>query len=223
MSGDAEQEYFSDGISEDITTDLSKVSALEVIARNTAFTFKGQAVNVCDVTRKLNVSHVLEGSVRKAGGRVRVTAQLIDGATGGHVWADRYDRDLTDIFAIQDEITESIVEQLKITLLPKEKQAIGQAQTSNVEAYNYYLKGRHFFANHTKVLLRLARQMFVRATELDPGYARAYAAIAVCDARLAYSYRVDIKVDDILALAEKAIVLDPAVAEAYVARGVALA
>ena len=223
MSGDPEQEYFSDGISEDIITDLSKVSGLFVIGRNTSFAYKGQSPDLMKVGSELGVRYILEGSVRKAGERVRINAQLIDGTTGGHVWADRYDRDLTDIFAIQDEITESIVEQLKITLLPKEKQAIGQAQTSNVEAYNYYLKGRHFFANHTKVLLRLARQMFVRATELDPGYARAYAAIAVCDARLAYAYRVDIKVDDILALAEKAILLDPTVAEGFVARGVALA
>ena len=109
MSGDAEQEYFSDGISEDITTDLSKVSALEVIARNTAFTFKGQSVNVCEVAQKLGVTHVLEGSVRKVGNRVRITAQLIDGRTGGHVWAERYDRDLTDIFTIQDEISKAIV------------------------------------------------------------------------------------------------------------------
>src|SRR5205085_10843977 len=102
MSGDAEQEYFSDGISEDITTDLSKVSALEVIARNTAFTFKGRSVNVCEVAKQLGVSHALEGSVRKVGNRVRINAQLIDGTSGGHVWADRYDRDLTDIFTIQD-------------------------------------------------------------------------------------------------------------------------
>src|SRR5207248_9696736 len=124
MSGDPEQEYFSDGISEDITTDLSNVSALEVIARNTAFTFKGKSVDVCDVARKLGVSHVLEGSVRKAGNRVRITAQLIDGRSGGHVWADRFDRDLTDIFAIQDEISKAIVEALKVRLLPKEKKAI---------------------------------------------------------------------------------------------------
>ena len=129
MSGDAEQEYFSDGISEDITTDLSKVSALEVIARNTAFTFKGQSVNVCEVARKLGVTHVLEGSVRKAGDRVRITAQLIDGRTGGHVWADRYDRDLTDIFAIQDEISKAIVAALKLKLLPEEKKAIEQRGT----------------------------------------------------------------------------------------------
>src|SRR5947208_2602170 len=139
MSGDAEQEYFSDGISEDITTDLSKVSALEVIARNTAFTFKGQSVNVCDVARKLGVTHVLEGSVRKAGDRVRVTAQLIDGRTGGHLWAERYDRDLDDIFAIQDEISKAIVTALKLKLLPEEKKAIEQRGTTSAEAYNLYL------------------------------------------------------------------------------------
>src|SRR5205085_2091697 len=131
MSGDPEQEYFSDGISEDITTDLSKVSALEVIARNTAFTFKGQSVNVCEVARKLGVTHVLEGSVRKVGNQVRITAQLIDGKTGGHVWADRFDRDLTDIFAIQDEITKEIVRALKLKLLPEEKRAIERRGTSN--------------------------------------------------------------------------------------------
>ena len=142
MSGDAEQEYFSDGISEDITTDLSKVSALGVIARNTAFTFKGQSVNVCEVAAKLGVSHVLEGSVRKAGGRVRINAQLIDGATGDHVWAERYDRDLEDIFAIQDEITKEIVAALKLKLLPQEKQAIEQRGTTNADAYNLYLLAR---------------------------------------------------------------------------------
>src|SRR5207248_10331730 len=113
MSGDPEQEYFSDGISEDITTDLSKVSALEVIARYTAFAFKGQSVNVCEVARELGVTHVLEGSVRKVGDRVRITAQLIEGRSGGHVWAERFDRDLTDIFTIQDEITKEIVRALK--------------------------------------------------------------------------------------------------------------
>ena len=121
MSDDPQQEYFSDGISEDIITDLSKVSALFVIARNTAFTFKAKSVDVPQVARQLNVSHVVEGSVRKAGGRVRITAQLIDGATGGHLWAERYDRDLTDIFALQDEIAEAIVMALKLKLLPEEK------------------------------------------------------------------------------------------------------
>src|SRR4029079_12209777 len=121
MSGEAEQEYFSDGISEDIITDLSKVSALSAVAGTTAFMFKGQTVDVKDVAKSLGVSHVLEGSVRKAGSRVRITAQLIDGAKGDHIWADRFDRDLTDIFAIQDEISKAIVDALRLKLLPKEK------------------------------------------------------------------------------------------------------
>src|SRR4051794_39790888 len=145
MSGDTEQEYFSDGISEDITTDLSKVSALEVIARNTAFTFKGQSVNVCEVAKKLGVTHVLEGSVRKVGNQVRITAQLIDGRTGGHVWADRFDRDLTDIFTIQDEISRSIVDALKVKLLPDERKALDQRETQSAEAYNLYLLAKQYW------------------------------------------------------------------------------
>src|SRR5262249_36311860 len=130
MSGDPEQEYFSDGITEDIITDLSKVSALLVIARNTAFTFKGKVMDVKEVARAVDVTHVLEGSVRKVGSRVRITGQLIDAATGGHLWADRYDRDLTDIFAIQDEISKSIVSALRVKLLPAEKKAIESRGTS---------------------------------------------------------------------------------------------
>src|SRR5690349_8856121 len=144
MSGDPEQEYFSDGISEDITTDLSKISALGVVARNTAFTFKGRSVNVCEVARQLGVSHILEGSVRKAGGRVRITAQLIDGESGDHLWAERYDRDLEDIFAIQDEISKAIVSALKLKLLPEEKKALEQRGTTNAEAYNLYLLARQY-------------------------------------------------------------------------------
>src|SRR5258708_400165 len=145
MSGDPEQEYFSDGISEDIITDLSKVSALSVIARNTAFGFKGKSPNVKEVAHQLGVSHILEGSVRKAGGRVRITAQLIDGAAGDHLWAERYDRDLTDIFALQDEISEAIVKALKLKLLPEEKQAIEQRGTDNADAYNLYLMARSYY------------------------------------------------------------------------------
>ena len=145
MSGDAEQEYFSDGISEDITTDLSKVSALGVVARNTAFTFKGQAVDVCEVARKLGVSHVLEGSVRKAGGRVRITAQLIDGATGDHIWAERYDRDLTDIFAIQDEISKAIVEALQVQLLPERRRRSSSAAPAMPRPTTCYLMARQYW------------------------------------------------------------------------------
>ena len=176
MSGDPEQEYFSDGISEDIITDLSKVSALSVVARNTAFTFKGKSVKVPDVARELGVSHVLEGSVRKAGGRVRITAQLIDGAAGDHIWAERYDRELTDIFALQDEISEAIVKALKLKLLPEEKQAIEQRGTDNVDAYNLYLMARSYYltgnggdARRDEAIERVTR----RAVDLDPNYAQA--------------------------------------------------
>src|SRR4029453_9974899 len=124
MSSDPEQEFFSDGITEDIITDLSKVSGLFVLGRNTVFTYKGKAVNLERIAKELGVAYLVEGSVRKAGQKIRVNAQLIEGATGGHLWADRYDRDLTDIFAIQDEITRTIVDQLKVKLLPSEKMAI---------------------------------------------------------------------------------------------------
>ena len=222
MSGDPEQEYFSDGITEDIITDLSKVSSLFVVGRNTSFGYKGMSPQLQQVACDLGVKCILEGSVRKAGQRVRVNAQLIDGSTGGHLWADRYDRDLTDIFAIQDEITHSIVEQLKIRLLPKEKKAIGQAPTANVEAYTYYLKGRKFFHNGTRNSIALARRMFAKAVEIDPLYAKAYAGIANCDSRLDGWYNVSPPAD-ILETAAKAIALDPDLSEAHAAKGAALA
>jgi adenylate cyclase len=222
MSGDPEQEYFSDGITEDIITDLSKVSGLFVVARNTAFTFKGKPVKVQEVSRELGVAFVLEGSVRKAGSRVRVTGQLINGQDGGHVWADRYDRDLTDIFAIQDEITHAIVEQLKVKLLPQERQSIAQAPTDNIEAYTYYLRGRQFLHRHSKSYYQLARRMFAKAVELDPSYARAYAGIADCDSFLFLHYHLDISIDSILATSAQALALEGNLAEAHASRGLAL-
>jgi adenylate cyclase len=218
MSGDPEQEYFSDGISEDITTDLSKVSALEVIARNTAFTFKGQSVNVCDVARKLEVTHVLEGSVRKVGDRVRITAQLIDGRSGGHVWADRYDRDLTDIFAIQDEITKEIVRALKLKLLPEEKKAIEQRGTTSAEAYNFYLLARQYWVtgNHgdprrEERVMRICQ----RAVEIDPYYAQAWALLGIAQSNLRYGFGYE--VDDGYVAAHAALAIDPSIAEAHCA------
>jgi adenylate cyclase len=182
MSGEPEQEYFSDGISEDITTDLSKISALEVVARNTAFSFKGQNPNVEEVAKQLSVTHVLEGSVRKAGNRIRINAQLIDGSTGKHLWADRFDRDLDDIFAIQDEISKAIVDALKVKLLPTEKKAIERRGTSNVEAYNLYLMARQQWIqgsygelSRDKAIVRFCKQ----AVELDPGYAQAWALLGL--------------------------------------------
>jgi adenylate cyclase len=219
MSGDAEQEYFSDGISEDITTDLSKVSALAVTARNTAFTFKGQAGDISDIARKLGVSHVLEGSVRKAGGRVRITAQLIDGATGDHIWAERYDRELTDIFTIQDEISKAIVDALKVKLLAEEKIAIERRGTTNVEAYNYYLMARNYWitgnwgtTDQLKLVIRICR----RAVELDPDYARAWGLLALMQCILQFTFSAGD--DDGIAAANRALSLDPNIAEAYCVR-----
>jgi adenylate cyclase len=222
MSGDPEQEYFSDGITEDIITDLSKVSGLFVVARNTAFTYKGKHVDVQEVAKRFGVNFILEGSVRKAGARVRVTGQLINGKDSGHLWADRYDRDLTDIFAIQDEITHAIVEQLKVKLLPQEKKSIGQTPTDNVEAYTYYLRGRQFMQRHSKSNYQLARRMFAKAVELDPLYARAYAGIADCDSFLFLHYHLEAGIDSIMATSAKALALDDRLAEAHASRGLAL-
>ena len=222
MSGDPEQEYFSDGITEDIITDLSKVSGLFVVARNTAFTYKGKHVDVQEAAKHLNVNFILEGSVRKAGPRVRVTGQLINGKDAGHVWADRYDRDLTDIFAIQDEITHAIVEQLKVKLLPQEKKSIGQTPTENIEAYTYYLRGRQFLHRHSKSYYQLARRMFAKAVELDPAYARAYAGIADCDSFLFLHYSAPVEIKGILETSAKALALESGLAEAHASRALAL-
>ena len=218
MSGDAEQEYFSDGISEDITTDLSKVSALAVTARNTAFQYKARAVDVCEIARKLGVSHVLEGSVRKAGGRVRITAQLIDGATGDHLWAERFDRDLTDIFAIQDELSKAIVDALKVKLLPEEKKAIENRGTVNVEAYNLYLRARQYWiTGHFGARQREERVIRIckAATEIDGDYPQAWALMALAQANLRYGFSGNEMVDDGTTAAERALTLDPMIAEAH--------
>src|SRR5262245_58991060 len=221
MSGDPEQEYFSDGISEDIITDLSKISALHVVSRNTAFTFKGKAVDVGQVVSQLKVSHVVEGSVRKAAGRVRITAQLIDGANDSHVWAERYDRDLNDIFAIQDEISHAIVDALKVKLLPEEKKAIEQHGTENVDAYNLFLMARQTYAvgyeadpRRMDAIIRMCR----RAVEIDPNYADAWALIALAEVVL--RSRVGRQGGDGgLAAAERALALNPELAEAHAVKG----
>ncbi len=220
---DPEQEFFSDGITEDIITDMSNVSGLFVLSRNTVFAYKGRAQRLDNIARELGVAYVVEGSVRKVGNRVRINAELIEGATDGHLWAARYDRDLTDIFAVQDEITKAIVDQLKVKLLPEEKKAIEQAPTESVEAYTLYLRGREYYHIASRANHLMARQNFVRAVEIDPNYARAYAGIAVCDARLQSHYGVDIPVEDILATTDKALRIDPNLAEAHAARGFALA
>ncbi|MFC1863645.1 tetratricopeptide repeat protein, partial [Thermodesulfobacteriota bacterium] len=174
MSDDPKQEYFSDGITEDLITDLSKISGLFVIARNSVFIYKKKAVKVTDVGRELGVRYVLEGSVRKAGDRVRITAQLIDANTGGHLWAERYDRELKDIFTLQDEVTNRIVKALAVRITEDEQLRLIRKGTDNLEAYDYVLRGLEYFSQITKEANVQARKMFEKAIDLDTKYALAY-------------------------------------------------
>jgi adenylate cyclase len=180
MSNDPEQEYFSDGMTEDIITDLSKISGLFVIARNSAFTYKGKAVKARTVGRELGARYVLEGSVRKAAGRVRITAQLIDASTEGHLWAERYDRDLDDVFSVQDEVTEKIVSSLAVKLTDDERslRVTKGRHTTSFDAYDIYLRGLEFFFRFTEKANQQARGMFEKAIKLDPGYAQPQAMVA---------------------------------------------
>ncbi len=214
MSGDPEQEYFSDGITEDIITDLGKVSALSIVSRNMAFSFKGAKGGVGEIGKQTNVSYVLVGSVRKAGERVRITAQLVDAANEAQVWGERYDRDLSDIFALQDEISKAIVSALKLTLLPEEKRALGQRATNNVKAYKFYLMARQFSVmgneRHQEIIVRLCQ----RAVELDPTYAAPWATMAIAQWDM---HRRSASKEDGQEAANRAIALDPKLADAHAA------
>jgi adenylate cyclase len=214
MSGDPEQEYFSDGITEDIITDLSKIAGLMVIARNSSFTYKGRSVDVRTVGRELGVRSVLEGSIRRVGKRVRITAQLVDATTGGHLWGERYDRDLTDIFEVQDDVTRRIVNALKVTLSPAENARLTAGGTSSMDAYDYVLRGRELLLGKTKnrETFEQSIKLFMRALELDPNYSKAYAALSMAY-NLDYQNRWSDDPDSSLPLgkrcAEQAIEKDP--------------
>jgi adenylate cyclase len=219
MSGDPEQEYFSDGITEDIITDLCKISALTVASRNSAFLYKGRNVDIPRVARELKVSHVLEGSVRRAENRVRINALLVDGASNDHVWAERYDRALHDIFAVQDEISGAIVKALKITLLPRDKKALQKRGTENIEAYNLYLMARHLYVTGHEGDSRRAESIIRlcgRATSIDPNYGRAWALLALAQMILRFLHGKSF--DDGTAAAERALTLDATLAEAHAVR-----
>jgi adenylate cyclase len=179
MSDDPKQEYFSDGLTEDLTTSLSQISSLFVIARNSAFTYKGKAVKVQDVSKELGVRYVLEGSVRKAGDQVRITAQLVDAPTDAHMWAERYDRPLKDIFTLQDEIVQKIVTTLKLQLTLQEQGGLVRKTTNNLEAYDYFLRGIEQYFRRTKEGNTQAQQLFKKAISLDSGFAGAYAYLGV--------------------------------------------
>ncbi len=218
----ADQQWFSDGIAEDITTALAKSRRLRVVSKNFSFAFKDRAMRGDEIARELRVRCLLEGSVRLSGEHVRVSTRLLEGATGELLWAERFDRKLADIFAIQDEITEAVVRHLELELLPDERSAIQQARTGNIEAYHYELRGRQLALELTKSYLQLARRMFSKAVELDPSYARAHAGIVICDCYLRDWHGQAIDAGALLAIADQALHLDPALPEALAARGFAL-
>jgi adenylate cyclase len=217
MSGDPEQEFFSDGVTEDIITDLGRVSALAVASRNACFAYKGKTVAPAQVARALKVTHVLEGSVRKAGNRVRITAQLLDASSDAQLWAERYDRTLDDIFAIQDDISKAIVAALRLKLMPAEKAAIEQRSTSSSEAYELYLMARGFHRKGSERLKPVVVRICRRVVELDPAFARGWALMSFAEAELSQRGVEGYSVDGARAAAEHAIAADPAVAEGYAA------
>ena len=223
MSADPENEYFTDGIAEEIINALTKIQALRVASRTSSFAFKGKNQDIRKVGEQLNVTTVLEGSVRKAGTRLRVTAQLVNVTDGYHLWSERYDRELQDVFAIQDEIAGNIVRALRVVLSDAEKRAIEKAPTANVQAYDYYLRGRQFFHQFRRTGMQFARRMFERAIEVDPEYAIAYAGVADCCSFL-YMYwdGSNANLEGAESASRKALALDPELAEAHASRGFAV-
>jgi TolB-like protein/Flp pilus assembly protein TadD len=223
MSPQRDQGYFCEGIAEEIINALSRIQALHVASRTSAFAFKDKNTDISEIGRKLKVGTVLEGSVRKAGDRLRVTAQLVNVGNGYQLWTDRYDRQLEDVFAIQDEIAEAIVKALRVVLSPEEKRAIEKPPTENVRAYEYYLRGRQYFHQFRRSGLQSARRMFERAIETDPKFALAHAGLADCCAFL-YMYWDGSKanLDGADTASRTALELDADLAEAHASRGFAL-
>ncbi len=217
MSGEAEQEYFSDGVTEDIITDLGHVAALSVVSRNMAFSYKGKTVATAEIARALKVSHILEGSVRKTGNRVRITAQLLDAATDVQIWAERFDRTLDDIFAIQDEISMAVAAALKLHLAPAEKRAISQRATSNPQAYELFLMARQFERTGSERMKPLIVRICRRVVELDPDFAPAWALLALAETELAQRSVAGSDIELAIAAAKRALEIDPNLAEAHAA------
>ena len=223
QSADPENEYLTDGIADEIISALTKIQSLRVTSRTSAFAFKGKNEDIGEISHKLKVSTVLEGSVRRNGNKLRVTAQLVNVADGSNLWSERYDREIEDIFEIQDDISQAIVKALRVILTEGEKKQIGRARVVDVKAYDYYLRGRQYFHHFRRKSLEFARQMFNRAIEIDPEYARAYAGVAD-SCSLLYTYfdarESNLRQADSASL--RAIELEPDLAEAHVARGLAM-
>ncbi len=217
LSEDRSQEYFSDGMTEDLITDLSKISGLLVIARNSVFSYKGKSLKIEQISKELGVRYVLEGSVRKLGSRVRINAQLIDAHTGGHIWAERYDRGLEDIFAVQDEVTQKIVAAMVVNLTTDEKKRLNRKQTKNIEAYDYTLRGADLISRITEKNNAEAQRMFQKAIDLDPQYAAAHAWMGwTYWMAWVFEWHSDpMQLDRALELAERALNLDPSLSTAH--------
>ncbi len=221
LSRDEEDEYFRDGITEDIITELSKIKEIKVFSRSAVFAFRDQHLTAPEVGQQLDASHVLEGSLRRAGSRVRITGRLVETRTGHTAWAERYDRELEDIFAIQDELAHAIARAMEVMLTDREKEAIEKPQTADIQAYDFYLRGRQYFHRFRRQGFDFARQMFARATVIDPDYARAYAGVAYCCSFLYMYTSTEANLKEAEAASRKALKLDPELAEAHVARGLA--
>jgi adenylate cyclase len=217
MSSNPEEGYFADGVTEELITSLSGVRQLTVIARTSVMGYRGTTKKVREIARELEVGSILEGSVRKAGNKVRITAQLIDAATEGHLWAQNYDRQLEDVFAIQSEIAEKVAGELRIRLVDSERSVIEKKATENTEAYTYFLRGRELFREDTEASLKQALGLFEKAIELDPRFARAYVGVAECHEALAnYGYEpYDILLSSVTVSLDRAIELDPNLPEAH--------
>jgi len=221
MSGDPDQEYFADGITEDLTTDLSRISGLFVVARNSAFSYKGRSVDVRTVAEELGVRYVLEGSIRRANDQIRINAQLIDGSSGGHIWAERFDGTMADVFALQDNVNRKIVAALEVSLTAADERRFDQVETTNPEAYDLLLRGIEQYNRFSRETVVEARELFKQTVTLDPDYARAYANIALTyGSEVNFNWTQDRKRSIRLGLefAEKALSLDDSIPQIYLTR-----
>ena len=223
MSGDDENEYFSDGVAEEILNLLTKLPQLRVSSRSSSFAYKGEQINIPKVAEDLGVSTLLEGSVRRAGDRVRITAQLIDTASDSHLWSETFDREMKDVFAIQDEIAQNIVDALEVTLTPKDRRALQYVATSDAKAFDFYLRGRKYFYSMTKRAFHHAVKMYRQAIAEDPSYALAYAGIADAHSFLfMYGDSTPENAGRAQEASNRAVELDPDSSEAHASRGIAL-
>jgi TolB-like protein/Tfp pilus assembly protein PilF len=223
MSADKENEYFSDGLAEELINVLSRIEGLHVASRTSAFSFKGKNEDVRKIGTQLNVATVLEGSVRKAGNRVRISVQLVNVADGYQLWAETYNRQLEDIFVIQDEIAQNIAKALQVILTEKDRRASDKVHPADVQAYDYYLRGMQFFHQFRRKGFDFAREMFTRAIAIDPKYARAYAGLADCHSVLYTNWDKNPgHLEEADAASRKALELGPELAEAHAARGLAV-